>query len=511
MRVNSLQIVGNLYYKRGTAMLILSLIMLGFITLFLFLTKRNGLSINLLGMSVALIIMYIGVIIYIAKMGDFKGGERIFMFIFVGLEKFLKQLSWTLSTIGLFVAVGRTLFPFFLIKVAFEITTIPIVRRNRRLLSIIFLIPTILLLIYYYPSIFKSIVEGKFWLLQSMIYVARAYIIIYLLLAFVIIGYEYMTMTFKILRKSTKYVLLGAFGMSALFSTYAIQDPAQIYNFYIYEYIDLNSLMYIKPSIISYGYIVFGFLSILFIVAGIMGISGYVIGDVLEDRTSKKLSKNFKTRSMGVVIFSHSIKNQLLASRILIKKIRKGYKNVDNKYIDDYLNQLNSYNESMLSDMNLYYKTLSTKKMFLKPVRLKELIKKLKYGFTQKFGTDNLVVDDIGVKGLILADVNQIAIAILNIMDNGFEVSLKPILLKVDDEKLYYVISVTDKGCGISRSDYKKIFEPFISMKCDGNGWGLGLYFAHFIIKKHHGYIKIQSKLDYGTTFFIMLPKYLER
>ncbi|MFZ1917094.1 MAG: ATP-binding protein [Terriglobales bacterium] len=39
-----------------------------------------------------------------------------------------------------------------------------------------------------------------------------------------------------------------------------------------------------------------------------------------------------------------------------------------------------------------------------------------------------------------------------------------------------------------------------------GDGTGLGLSLAKRIIEEHHGRIEVESKLDKGTTFSVMLP-----
>jgi len=48
------------------------------------------------------------------------------------------------------------------------------------------------------------------------------------------------------------------------------------------------------------------------------------------------------------------------------------------------------------------------------------------------------------------------------------------------------------------------IFRPFYTTK--GDGTGLGLSLAKRIVEEHHGRIEVESKLDKGTTFSVMLP-----
>ena len=68
----------------------------------------------------------------------------------------------------------------------------------------------------------------------------------------------------------------------------------------------------------------------------------------------------------------------------------------------------------------------------------------------------------------------------------------------------YIKISIRDTGIGISDTYLTKIFEPYFTTKDKGSG--LGLATSYSIIKNHDGYIKVESTIDIGTTFYIYLP-----
>ena len=75
-------------------------------------------------------------------------------------------------------------------------------------------------------------------------------------------------------------------------------------------------------------------------------------------------------------------------------------------------------------------------------------------------------------------------------------------------------IKIQDNGKGISKEDQKHIFEPFFTTKNAVKGVGLGLSVVYGIIQNHNGSIKVESKINEGTTFIIELhvdKKFVEK
>ncbi|MFN3193275.1 MAG: ATP-binding protein [Aureliella sp.] len=70
----------------------------------------------------------------------------------------------------------------------------------------------------------------------------------------------------------------------------------------------------------------------------------------------------------------------------------------------------------------------------------------------------------------------------------------------------YVQITVADTGDGIASEDIPNVFEPFFTTKEVGKGTGLGLSTAFGIIRQHKGWIDVDSTIDKGTTFNILLP-----
>jgi hypothetical protein len=58
---------------------------------------------------------------------------------------------------------------------------------------------------------------------------------------------------------------------------------------------------------------------------------------------------------------------------------------------------------------------------------------------------------------------------------------------------------------GIDTANLRKIYDPFFSTKSAHDG--LGLYFTRMLVERNAGSIEINSKLGYGTTVTILLPR----
>ena len=58
----------------------------------------------------------------------------------------------------------------------------------------------------------------------------------------------------------------------------------------------------------------------------------------------------------------------------------------------------------------------------------------------------------------------------------------------------FVCLSVTDTGTGIAPEQMPKLFQPFFTTKGPGKGTGLGLSTCQGIIKKHDGFITVQSQ-----------------
>ncbi len=99
--------------------------------------------------------------------------------------------------------------------------------------------------------------------------------------------------------------------------------------------------------------------------------------------------------------------------------------------------------------------------------------------------------------------VQQILINLLmnaiQALDNGGK-----IYLKTERAAGRVVVSIKDTGCGMSREQVAKIFEPLYTTK--PKGIGLGMSIVKMLVEKHGGRIHVESRENIGTTVTIDFP-----
>jgi PAS domain S-box-containing protein len=91
---------------------------------------------------------------------------------------------------------------------------------------------------------------------------------------------------------------------------------------------------------------------------------------------------------------------------------------------------------------------------------------------------------------------------ILTVSANTFEASVGSELPL--QPGTYLIISIRDTGEGISRENQNRIFVPYFTTRPKANGLGLPMVYS--LLKKHNGYIRLQSEPGKGTVCEIYIP-----
>ncbi len=109
----------------------------------------------------------------------------------------------------------------------------------------------------------------------------------------------------------------------------------------------------------------------------------------------------------------------------------------------------------------------------------------------------------------VAASPSELQQVFLNLINNAID-SMDPKGGELDIATRFeggvVVVSISDTGCGIPKSNLSRIFDPFFTTKPVGKGTGLGLSIIYGIISKMNGEITVKSALGKGTVFTLKLP-----
>jgi signal transduction histidine kinase len=148
------------------------------------------------------------------------------------------------------------------------------------------------------------------------------------------------------------------------------------------------------------------------------------------------------------------------------------------------------------------------------PVRIDELLWQAQSQLTHKKPDYQIDIDfdnlpDQEEELVIVGEESLLQTAFQNLMENGCKYSPdERVSVRISFEPGQIQLTFSDKGYGIPAEDLPHIFEPFYRSESTMTviGHGIGLALTKRIIELHRGQIKVESVVDKGTTFRIILP-----
>jgi len=138
-------------------------------------------------------------------------------------------------------------------------------------------------------------------------------------------------------------------------------------------------------------------------------------------------------------------------------------------------------------------------------VDLKELIKSIKNSLREEMEKSKaIIVCDFNENSIFFSKKNLRNI-LFNLISNSlkYKSAERPLEIAISTEKEdnYTVLSVEDNGLGMKADKIDEIFHIFKRKHSHVEGSGVGLYLVKKLITNANGEIKVESKLDKGSTF----------
>jgi len=238
-----------------------------------------------------------------------------------------------------------------------------------------------------------------------------------------------------------------------------------------------------------------------------------VIQDITEHKKLENMQKEF------VANVSHELRTPLTTIKSYAETLLEGTVD-DLETTSHFLGVINNESDRMTA---LVQDLLELSKLDNEKINLDEKVinlSKLVFHSVENYRihtnkkSQELTMEGIEGEYLIIGDINRVEQVLKNLLSNAVKYSDEnaSVHVKLSSNIRYHKISVTDTGMGIPEEDLSHIFERFYRVDKARSramgGTGLGLAIAKEIMTLHHGKIQVESKLNVGTTFTLLLPVY---
>lgn len=215
---------------------------------------------------------------------------------------------------------------------------------------------------------------------------------------------------------------------------------------------------------------------------------------------------DMKTVNKGARYTSHILKNE-------ITKIEWSASNLEKKYAEDFPKELAIIHRSTEHLKQFVDKT----QLYSNDIRLafgchnvRNLIELSILSTREYIGKQVSFLLECPEHSELVCDKEHVIEVLNNLLMNGADAMKKQgticITFERDEKKRLCRLVVTDEGVGIDDSDKLKLFEPYFTTKKTNVHFGMGLAYSANVMRKHGGYIEVQSEPGKGSSLLLYFP-----
>ncbi|MDG5788870.1 ATP-binding protein [Evansella sp. AB-P1] len=291
---------------------------------------------------------------------------------------------------------------------------------------------------------------------------------------------------------SLKTKIIGTMALLALIATISLIACHTMFGFILHA-----------PSVLLSSFVVAQALT--------MGLSVYFLEYLITiDTMKKQLYHNEKLKSLSEMAasISHEVRNPLTVTRGFIQLLKEPIIDEEKKntYINLSLQELDRA-ESIITDYLTFAKPHEN--IELESLNVTDEVNYVAnvmqpYALMHKASiTKEFLINE----SYILGNKKQLQQCLINLSKNAIEAMKNggKLVFKVYKEDKKVIIKLSDTGIGMTSDQISRLGVPFFTNK--ENGTGLGTMVAFSIVKAMKGEIKVNSKINEGTTFTILIPE----
>lgn len=254
------------------------------------------------------------------------------------------------------------------------------------------------------------------------------------------------------------------------------------------------------------------FPSVLALLALLIGCFAYTLSIIFKQKKISAMKTDFINN------MTHEFKTPVATIMIASESLRDPEISADDKRVSKLANiiydenvRLGSHIERVLNIARLERENLKIERVNVHVnILAQDVLESMKLQLEKAEG--ELKVDLAATRDLVTGDELHLSNVLFNLVDNAIKYSNgKPhITIKTLNRGNNVVVSIADRGMGMTKDQQEKIFDQFYRIPT-GNihnvkGFGLGLSYVNDIIKRLNGKITVRSEKDKGTQFEVTLP-----
>ena len=204
---------------------------------------------------------------------------------------------------------------------------------------------------------------------------------------------------------------------------------------------------------------------------------------------------------------AHELRNPLAGIKTTAQALGEEFSEDDPRR--EYLNRITKEIDRLNELLKTFFSFAKPQKLNLVYCHIKDIINEIIPFLIKEIADQGIHLSEYYDPQLprIKVDKSQMYQVFLNLFLNALQAMPKNGELRIEVKPVipgFIQITVADTGKGIPSHIVDKIFDPFFTTR--PKGIGLGLSITYQIIKKHGGTIRVESKLEKGTSFEINLP-----